>query len=671
MEFFSHLIWEHNPRAVRASSAPLAPPAPPRLPLPRSAALFILSGRMAQFRLRWWFVFVLAATALLPLVTVGAAYALWLPSAEPLHAAILFAALVSASLLAAFAVGSWLATRFSAHANDFLRLLSPARRQEDLAWSASSIIEVNEIGEKIRELGAALGRQSTDLDEANAVFAATFKQSLIPLAITKPPGGVFLDVSDSWASAFGYSRERILNAPARDLDMFVDVSDFDDLARQLAAKGVVRDYAMKVKAASGEIRTVLVSCLPLRISAVDCVLTSFMDLTERLAAEAARLESEQRYRVMVETMAEGVVLHSSDGAVASCNKAAEAILGVTEAQLRGLAPTPPEWLVRSPSGDIIPEDQFPSAIAIRTGLPCVGQHIVVIRPDGTKRDISVNAVPLESAALGGRGSLVTIADRTSEFAAADALHSLTVTLEEQVQQRTEELLAANSELKAFSYSVSHDLRSPLRAIDGFAQLLNDRHGSELSPEAKRHLDRVLQSAKRMNTIIDDLLLLARVTQADLDIQPVDISAAAQTVAEAIRANSTRNVVWEIEPNIILNGDAGLMKVVLENLLGNAWKYSAKTDAAHISLRRIAPASGEWVGFVIDDNGAGFDQQYVGQLFSPFRRLHAESEFPGSGIGLATVKRVITRHGGNVRAEGTPGQGAKFWVSLPRVRRDNA
>jgi signal transduction histidine kinase len=290
----------------------------------------------------------------------------------------------------------------------------------------------------------------------------------------------------------------------------------------------------------------------------------------------------------------------------------------------------------------------------------------VIRADGSKRNVSINAMPMESASLGGLGALVTITDRTNEFEAATALQSLALTLKDEVQQRTEEREEAISELKAFSRSISHDLRAPLRAIDGFAQLLNEHHGSELSVEAKRHLDRVLLSAKRMNTIIDDLLLLSQVTQADLLFTKVDISSIAWRVIETLNAGASRHVDWQIERGIMVYGDTSLLTVLIENLLGNAWKYSAKSSDVRISLRAVESANSESITFVVEDNGVGFDQRYVGQLFSPFRRLHAESEFPGSGIGLAAVKRVVSRHGGTVRAEGKIGQGAKFWVSLPRL-----
>jgi PAS domain S-box-containing protein len=391
-----------------------------------------------------------------------------------------------------------------------------------------------------------------------------------------------------------------------------------------------------------------------------------MDMTNKIAADDARTNTALRYRDIVEAMAEGVVVYNHELSAILCNKAAEDILGGSEAQLCEPLPLDPTWHLLAIDGSHLAREEYPSTIAIRSGLPCLARHLVVIRADGSKRNVSINAMPMESASLGGLGALVTITDRTNEFEAATALQSLALTLKDEVQQRTEEREEAISELKAFSRSISHDLRAPLRAIDGFAQLLNEHHGSELSVEAKRHLDRVLLSAKRMNTIIDDLLLLSQVTQADLLFTKVDISSIAWRVIETLNAGASRHVDWQIERGIMVYGDTSLLTVLIENLLGNAWKYSAKSRDVHISLRAVESANSESITFVVEDNGVGFDQRYVGQLFSPFRRLHPESEFPGSGIGLAAVKRVVSRHGGTVHAEGKIGQGAKFWVSLPRL-----
>jgi signal transduction histidine kinase len=439
---------------------------------------------------------------------------------------------------------------------------------------------------------------------------------------------------------------------------------------EVAANRTVLDYSITARTSSGKVLSLLVSCVRLVAAQTDYQLTTAIDITERVQTESALRDSEACLRAIVATLVEGVILVQNAGSRAVfCNPAALRMLGISLPELRGDVPRNPNWQIRDGDGTALTPAEWPSSMAVESGNPVLGRHLTVIRSDGSKCDITVNATPLEAASLGGHATLLTITDRTAEHKSLTDVQSQVATLEDKITHCSAELAEVNAELRAFSYSLSHDLRSPLRAIDGFAQLLNDRHGHELSPEAKRHLDRVLQSTKHMNGIIDDLLMLARVTQADTSYVTLSVSELATNVAEQLATDKTRQVEWQIESGIEINADPGLIRIVLENLLGNAWKYSARTAVAKISLRANTELPAGYVGFVVEDNGVGFDQKYVERLFTPFRRLHAETEFPGSGIGLATVKRAITRHGGSVGAEGVAGSGAKFWVTLPRHRRD--
>lgn len=232
-------------------------------------------------------------------------------------------------------------------------------------------------------------------------------------------------------------------------------------------------------------------------------------------------------------------------------------------------------------------------------------------------------------------------------------------LEQRVSHRTAELTAANKELESFSYSVSHDLRAPLRSIDGFSLALLDDYGEKLDDEAKSHLTRIRAATARMGLLIDDLLNLARVARAELNRQPVNLSAMASSIVEDLRkANPERKVDFFLQDCLETAGDGRLLRVVLENLLGNAWKYTSKRPAASIQFAK-RQVNGEEAYFVADD-GAGFDPAYAGRLFGAFQRLHGVNEFPGSGIGLATVQRIIHRHGGRVWAESAVGKGATFY-----------
>jgi signal transduction histidine kinase len=235
-------------------------------------------------------------------------------------------------------------------------------------------------------------------------------------------------------------------------------------------------------------------------------------------------------------------------------------------------------------------------------------------------------------------------------------------LERRVAERTAQLESTNKELEAFSYSVSHDLRAPLRAIDGFSQILQEDFDGRLDAAGRDSLQRVRAAAQHMAQLIDDLLKLSRVTRAELSLEEVDLSALAQEVAgELQRQSPKRTARFDIAPGLKARVDPRLLRVVLENLLDNAWKFTSGRDTAHIRFGTIPREDG--LAYFVGDNGAGFDMAYAGKLFSAFQRLHDAREFPGTGIGLATVQRVIHKHGGRVWAEGEKGKGAAFYFTL--------
>ncbi len=234
-------------------------------------------------------------------------------------------------------------------------------------------------------------------------------------------------------------------------------------------------------------------------------------------------------------------------------------------------------------------------------------------------------------------------------------------LEERVESRTAELSAVNRELESFSYSVSHDLRAPLRAIVGFVQILEEDHGKSLDGEARRALDRVKVNATRMGQLIDDLLAFAQITRVPLSRQRVDVTHLARTTADEAIATATHAIELVIEPMPPCMGEPVLLKQVFANLISNAIKFTAKTERARVSIG--ATTNGETV-YYVRDNGAGFDERFAEKLFGVFQRLHRTVEFEGTGVGLAIVQRIVTRHGGRVWAEGRVNQGATFYFTLP-------
>ena len=257
-----------------------------------------------------------------------------------------------------------------------------------------------------------------------------------------------------------------------------------------------------------------------------------------------------------------------------------------------------------------------------------------------------------------------IADRTR---AEDAVRKLNDDLEALVAERTRQLKAVNKELEAFAYSVSHDLRAPLRAVEGFSQALLEDYRDALDAQGKDYLQRVSSEARRMAQLIQDLLVLSRVTRAEMNLQPVDLTALAMDVLEMLRSGEpSRQVQVQVAEGLAACGDPQLLRQVLENLLGNAWKFTSHREQARIEVGSEQRDGTET--FWIRDNGAGFDMDYSEKLFVPFLRLHGMTEFPGTGVGLSTVQRIIARHGGRVWADAAVDQGATFYFTLGKTAR---
>lgn len=381
----------------------------------------------------------------------------------------------------------------------------------------------------------------------------------------------------------------------------------------------------------------------------------------KLAKEAAE-ESFQKERLIraaiVEFSEDAIVGKTLDGVITSWNRAAEKMFGYRAEEIMGQSVfvlIPPEY--RAEEETLLAD--------IRRGEASKLYETERVRKDGSRIAVSVTISPI----LDKDGRVVGLSkiarDITARKQAEREIQSLNADLERRVAERTAELTAANRELDSFAYAVSHDLRAPLRAMCGFSQALIEDYGGQLQGEAGVYLQQIDIAGRKMSELIDGLLVLSRSTRGELRHDTLDISGLSERLlAELARGEPERRVEVQVETGLRAYSDARMIEVAMSNLLGNAWKYSTREAAACIRVYAEEQAGAR--RFCVADNGAGFDMAHTNRLFQPFQRLHRQEEFPGIGIGLATVQRIVHRHGGVIEARGEPGKGAVFCFTLAEM-----
>jgi PAS domain S-box-containing protein len=378
---------------------------------------------------------------------------------------------------------------------------------------------------------------------------------------------------------------------------------------------------------------------------------------QRRKAEEALLSSEERYRSLVELSPDALFVEIEDR-----------IVFINSAGVRLLGAASPEQLVGRTVKEILHPDHWKTAHRRlqqlrQDGKPVPFLEQKLLQLDGTAVDVEIAAAPLVFA---GKAAAQVIAhDIRERKRAEEEIRSLNTDLEQRVRERTVELEAANKELEAFSYSVSHDLRAPLRHIEGFIEILTGTTASTLDEESRRHLDTIAESAKQMGRLIDDLLTFSRTARAELTKTAVELQVLIEgTIRDLTPETRNREVQWVIGDLPQVQADTALLRQVLLNLIGNALKYTRTRKQARIEVG-VTNNELEHVIFV-RDNGVGFDMRYAHKLFGVFQRLHRASDFEGTGVGLANVRRIIHRHGGRTWAEAELNKGATFYFSLPKA-----
>jgi PAS domain S-box-containing protein len=396
------------------------------------------------------------------------------------------------------------------------------------------------------------------------------------------------------------------------------------------------------------------------------------------------LQSESWFRGLLESAPDAMVISSADGTIITINAQTEKLFGFPRNEIIGkkVELLIPERFYHIHTHHREGYVENPKVRGMGVGMELFGR-----RRDGSEFPVEISLSPLKITDQDGLNVIAAIRDITKQVESRDVIkklnenlenlvqkrtaeleklykevHDMNLELESRVAKRTLELEESNRELESFSYSVSHDLRAPLRSIDGFSNKLLKDYSHLMDDQGKDYFSRVISATHKMGQLIDDLLKLARLSRVEMNITTTDLSDLVElTAAEFKAASPDRKVDFVIQPGLVAKADRSLMQIALQNLLGNAWKYTRKKPEAKIEFSSFQDDSK--TVYFIRDNGVGFDMRYVNKLFGAFQRLHSTSEFEGSGIGLATVKRIIRRHQGTIWAEGDVNEGAVFYFTL--------
>ena len=520
------------------------------------------------------------------------------------------------------------------------------------------------VAERTVELESALAeleQRERGLRESERQLRQFFENSADALFVHDERGR-FVDCNAQACRALGYTREELLELSVADLAarLISERERQEKKGQTLWERAMRGEPGRMVGFEENELRRKDGTTFPVEVGvgAIEyrgrrLIFASARDTTERKRSEAALRDSEERYRAVVEQAAEGILLVDVDTKrVLETNAAYQDLLGYST-----------EEILRLSLYELVPysrEDMDCYVERVLESGSYVSGERRHLRKDGSLVDVEVSA---NVVSYGGREIICMVVRDISERKRAEAeLRQLNEELEGRVRWRTAQLEAFNSELEAFSYSVSHDLRAPLRAIDGFSQILLEDYEDKLDEEGKLYLRRTKIASQRMGHLIDDLLNLSRMTRSEMRRESVDLSALVGAVIEYLRGTwPEHDVDIVIEEGLVANGDENLLRVALENLLGNAWKFTRDQPDPRIEFGMLEHEDGP--AYFVRDNGVGFDMAYADKLFGAFQRLHSTGDFEGTGIGLATVQRIIRRHGGQVWAEGEIGKGATFFFTL--------
>jgi PAS domain S-box-containing protein len=495
-------------------------------------------------------------------------------------------------------------------------------------------------------------RAQEALKESEEKFSKAFNSSSVAICILSLPDNRFVEVNDADCRFTGYSREELVGHTTEELHLWAYPEDIKRLRDTIEKDGIFTNFEYHARMKSGEIRTGLSSSEVINIGSKPHRLIVVTDITERKRAEDALRTSEENFRHSLDDSPLGIRIVNSKGEPVYINQALLETYGYSTLE---------EYQSRPIEKRFTPEmyqEHLKVLQEMASNVFSSQKHgeTRIVRKDGEVRLLEV--LTKEILWNGEKQYQLLYRDITERRQAEDKLKQAMSNLE----QSSARLAAANKELEAFSYSVSHDLRSPLRRIDGFSQALLEDYAGKLDDTGKDYLNRLRNASQKMGELIDGLLRLSRLSRSELHHEPIHLSTMAIEIATRLQETQPERIVeFIIRGDLTTEGDPQMLQALLENLLGNAWKFTAKVPHAVIEFG--CKQEGAQKTFFVKDNGAGFDMTYADKLFGAFQRLHDDTDYPGTGIGLATVRRIVNRHGGTVRAEGEVGKGASFYFTL--------
>jgi PAS domain S-box-containing protein len=494
--------------------------------------------------------------------------------------------------------------------------------------------------------------------ETDATFMALFQSHPMPMWVYDLETLKFVTVNDAAIEQYGYSEDEFLRLTIRDIRPLEELASLMRNLARPSPEGVEKSGVWKHRRRDGTLIDVEITSHAFDFRGRACRFVLANDVTQRERAKSDLFESRQMLRYITDHMPQRIFWKDLELRYLGCNDTYARDAGVDSPEF--LVGKTDEELRLAERAQIFSADE---RSVMTSGMPRLNRHMRVPAAGGGHEWLVVNRLPLydqNGRIIGVLGSNEDITERMQSEA---EVRELNETLERRVAARTEELQRANDALEAFSYSVSHDLRAPLRAVNGFAELLQREHGTQLDPAGRGHLARIHRAAQRMDQLIEALLGMAFLSRRELRLRRTDLSELSSALADELAASDrTRTVTFCILPQVVAWTDPELIRVVLQNLLNNAWKYSARREKALIEFG-VSREDGKEAVYYVRDNGTGFDMAYAHKLFAPFQRLHSLEEFEGTGIGLANVQRIIHRHGGRVWVDAVPDQGATFFFTL--------